>query len=205
MTIKRMLLLLSALAAFVAFAAPAAQAAPKWYTTTGPSISEDHLIGGEEEAETVDGTGSLSFTVPLTGLVSGPCVVHVDEGFVWNTATDGEGIITSFSITTPCKTNVEGCEITAATNNTETGSEWPVTTTGTDGVTISNVTFTNHYGAGCPVEKATALGSATGTANAKGCVEFTNAGDLKVSGVVPGNLNGELCLTGTSGRSVTLR
>lgn len=201
----RALLLLSALAALAAFAAPAAQAAPQWYTTTGPSTFEDDLVGNEEEAEAVHGTGSISWSVPLTGFVNGPCTVHVSEAYVWNTATDGEGLVISFQITTPCPTNVPGCGVEAAFNNTETGAEWVMTTTAQDGISIAGVSFGNHYGAGCPFTTAVYSGTATGTANAKGCVSFVNAGDLKVSGVVPGILDGELCLTGSSGRSITLR
>jgi hypothetical protein len=197
MTIKKMLLLVSAVAALVAFAAPAAAQAADWHTDPGGK-----KLGSEEEKQTFDGTGELSSTV--TGVVTGPAVVHV-HGNLWNGA-HGEGEVTEFKITVPeggIPTNLPGCSATAATNSTEGegGAIWPITMTKKEAIHIEEVTFTNHYNHQCQTfglpATAPAHGTATGSyTNATGCMDFVNAGSLTTEdGLDDVALNGEVCLT----------
>lgn len=181
MTIKRMLLLLSAMAAFVAFAAPAAQASGQFWTGTGGPL------GDETEAHTFEGSGFLSSSTG--GLVTGPCEVHA-HGFLWNGAEMGEGYIDSFEITAthekPCKTNFTvslNCVLATASSSASEANPWPVTLTTNGKVDISNVTFTNRY-TGCEALgipdnfPISAGGTATGTAENEE-ITFVNAGHLK--------------------------
>jgi hypothetical protein len=182
MTIKRMLLLLSAMAAFAAFAAPAAQA-EVWWTEGGNTESGETLPGAANPTE-ITGTGQITST-SSSGLVSGPCETH-SAGTAWNGSTMGEGAITSFTITTPCATNIPGCEVSTASTSATTVNPMGVTLTTTDTVDITNVTFTNHYqGASCGVAGVPTFVSATGTVT--GTLENSETEDGRMSVCV--NLN----------------
>jgi hypothetical protein len=222
MTIKKMLLLVSAMAAIAAFTAPAAAQAAYWYTDHLPSGPET-LLGNEEEALTVDGTGELSSTV--TGVITGPAVVHF-HGDIWNDFTTqmGEGAITDFVITAPVggiPTNLPGCSATATNSTTDAEGnpleEWPITlSTPVEpgqpaGVAISNVTFTNHYNHQCQTfglpATAPAAGTVTGSiASGSDCIRFVNAGDLETeNGLDTVAINGEVCVTDPGGGKITAR
>jgi hypothetical protein len=211
MSIKKMLLLLSALAAFVAFAAPAAAQAESAWTSNGV------LIGGPEEQTTVEGTGTLQTQAVGSPLVS-TAEVHV-HGFLWNGGVHGEGVIDEFVIT-PGTTNLPGCSFNG-TNSTKGGNEgreeeWPITLTtenpetGTHGVDISNVTFANDYSEFCQKTyglpaRVPASGTVSGDYNnATGCIEFIQAGSLAVEGGGPAiTLNGQVCLEDPEGGTIT--
>ncbi|HSK49695.1 MAG TPA: hypothetical protein VK889_04275, partial [Solirubrobacterales bacterium] len=177
MTIKKMLLLLSAVAAFAAFAAPAAQAESWWTTDPG-----DVVLGDENSPTTFTGTGELSTT---RGFTTGPAEVHV-HGFLWNCPEHGEGVIDVLEITAPeggIPTTLPGCTATQATNNTEIGAEWSLTleTEAESAIEISGITFTNHYSKFCQ-ETSPLPATVPATVDVKGtynidtgCIEFLNA------------------------------
>ncbi len=161
MTIKRMLLLLSAMAAFAAFVAPA-QANVFW--TSDGNTEQGTTLPNEEEPTVIQGRGPITSTSE-SGLVSGACNTS-GSGMVWNGSETemGEGQVTDFNITTPCATNVPSCTLVNATASAEPENAWPVTLTTTDTVDIYNVTFTNTYeGAGCALAGVPHQVSATGT------------------------------------------
>ncbi|HSK38779.1 MAG TPA: hypothetical protein VK943_03340 [Arenibaculum sp.] len=195
MTIKKMLLLLSAVAAFTAFAAPAAKAESWWTTDPGGGV-----LPGPGNPTTFTGTGDLSTT---RGFTTGPAEVHV-HGFLWNGPEHGEGVIVGLDITGPVPTTLPGCTA-EATNNTEIGAEWSLTleTEAESAIEIEDATFTNHYSQFCQETyklpaTVPATGDVTGTYNNETrCIEFVNDEGLAVEGTggtAKIALNGEVCL-----------
>lgn len=204
MTIKKMMLLASALAALVAFAAPAAASAHlQWYTDPG-----DTLLSGTADLHIV---GNLSTSVPETGLENKSCPVTF-TGTASNSGPGGaaHGVIESGSVSGPCETNLSafGCNVESVTLNFGANG-WTVTTETPDHVIIDNVTFTNHYSEACGAFEippaVPAAGSVEGTltpepnANNEDCVVFEEAGGMAVetlSGPGPAvTLDGEVCIT----------
>jgi hypothetical protein len=126
--LKKMMLLATAIAAIAAFVAPAAAQASLDWDSTG----------------TIEGSGKLG-SLSTTGLESGPASVEfagqVEEG-------SSTGSITEFNINGPFSTNVTSCTAEGTVN--EATLPWEVHLETTDTMTITNVTFINHYtGAGC--------------------------------------------------------
>jgi hypothetical protein len=213
MTIGK-LLLVGATSALVAFGpAVTAEAAPLWYLDPG-----EVQLGEEEEAGTVAGTGSLSWTV--SGVVTGPAVSHV-HGYSWNIpwTNSSFGFWSHVTITGNIPTNLPGCAATVTTSATEGGEgreeEWSVSLTdpgeegGSAGVEIGNATFTFDYNHQCqtfglPAELEVS-GTMTGVyTNASGCIDFANAGDLKSeSAGTAVAVNGEICLSDGEGGTYT--
>ena len=198
MSIKKMMLLASALSAIVAFAAPAAASAHlEWYTDPG-----NVTLTGTAQAHFV---GELQTSVPASGLVNEFCPVTF-AGSASNNANGAHAFITEGSVETPCPTNLSafGCEVEEVTFNLgENG--WTLTTTTPDIVQIHEVTFTNVNTAPCaafglPHEVSTA-GTISGTLTAEAgpegedCVDFNEEGGLKLeANNVNVRLEGQLCL-----------
>lgn len=181
-----------------------------WWVSEG-NTEEGTTLPSEEEAVAIEGEGAINNT-SATGLVTGPCET-AGSGSVWNDETMGEGQFTSFTIVTPCETNIPGCSVITATANASNETPWPITLTTTDTIDIYNVTLTNHYaGAGCEAAGVPTFASMTGTLtgtleNDEGpsgqmivCINLNNhLDDLKVevSGShvpVPVNLTGSFCI-----------
>ncbi len=204
MTIKKMLMFASAIAALVAFAVPAVASAAEWYVDPGGNVANKTTLNADTN---VTGTGRLSFTAG--GLESGPCNVDF-AATITNMGGNAKAVINSFTITTPCPTNLSflGCEVESASNNTEEGAEWGVSTEG-DTATIEGVSFTNHYNSACqglgvPAE-ATAEGNAVGEIETgTGCIKFENAGELESAVIGPGELNGQVCIGNMGTDVITL-
>ena len=201
MSIKKMVLLASALAALVAFAAPAAASAHlEWYVSAEP---EDVTLTSPAEAHFV---GELQTSVPASGLVNEFCPVTF-AGAASNNANGAHAFITEGSVETPCPTNLSafGCEVEEVTFNFgENG--WTLTTTTPDIVEIHEVTFTNVYTPPCanfgvPHEvsaKGTVTGTLTNEVGPKGedCVDFNEEGGLKLEANGANvRLEGQVCLT----------
>lgn len=195
MTIKRILLLLSAMATFVVFAAPVAQASNQFWTSGGEKI------GGEEEAVEVEGTGFLSSSTG--GLTTGPCTVHT-RGPIWNGPTMGEGLITAFTITAthekPCPTNIPPCVLATASSNASPTNALPATLT-TNGLThIAELKVTKRYtncgAVGIPDNFPINLsGTVTGVFGEER-INFVNAGDLEKEGGGAWTINGSIEIPG---------
>jgi len=192
MTIKRMLLLLSAMAAFVAFAAPAAQANPEWY-------NEGVTIAG---SETVEASGPIT-SEALGGAFKTPAEVDFHM-FLSNPEGHAHGVIDEATITVAeggNPTNLPGCSLVAGTTTASPENPWTVTTATTDPeVTIDNVTFQNHYSSGCAAfgvpSTTAAAGQVTGTVEGE-CIVLNKSGDLKnEANAQPVTLTGEVCLPG---------
>jgi len=202
MTIKKMTLLVSALAALVAFAAPAAASAHlQWYTDPGNT-----LLSGSHELHLA---GELSTSIPETGFVEESCPVTF-KGTASNSGTEeaAAGVINEGSVNGggECATNLSGlgCNVNQVGLNFGANG-WTLTTATPDHVAIDSITFTQHYSARCqelgiPAEVPTA-GSVEGTLtnnvgpNGEDCVSFEEAGGLAVEGGGPAvTLDGELCI-----------
>jgi hypothetical protein len=106
--------------------------------------------------------GELSSVVPATGLTSGPCEVTF-TGTAKNENGMAGGAVEGIAIQEECETNAPGCTVTPTVNIPAQGWNLTGTTiTGTTGVEIGSVTFTNDYMGSCPLAKASAKGFVTG-------------------------------------------
>jgi hypothetical protein len=183
MTLKKMLLLASAVMALVAFAAPAAASADQWHTDPG-----NVLIGGATEPDHATLTGNLTFT---QGPISFGACATTATADLWNEGgvatgetisvaiTPGPGCVVKVGGTTIC--NIE--EFTVGTGH--------INTSGT-AIEIEKAFFIYELSGGCPLaELAGASGTLTGTWEEGGhCLVFNNSGGLK-------NPNGEFKVDGT--------
>ena len=216
--LKKMMLLAAAVAALAAFALPAAASAAVW------KVNGVNAGATTAKGVTVDGTGTLSATTTIPGLGSielGPCLVHI-EGTLWNAPT-AVGHITKLEITGEHKvggvdlcqvwnmtaatgtTTTTLCDITSASTNTTT--PWPITAgTAATGVKIEGANFTDKFSAGCPLgAEGGASGTATGTWNNAGLIEFNDDGDMKGAAGNLVFLDGSVTVTGkAAGEKITL-
>jgi hypothetical protein len=200
--IKTMLLLVGAALAVVAFAVPAAAQAegPLYYLgESEETIGEEH-----REAEAVEGgEGGPGWTLTMSnGTTLGPCSFS-SKLQIWNAGGAGQDSITGMTFTTPCQTNVIGCEVTAAS---AAGLPWAgklayegVVPTDNIGTKAKPMTFSYTLGGGCGVIKntvvtATANGPVPATYEGGGCFKFSKAGSftLSVKGVT-GTLDAVEC------------
>lgn len=205
MSIKKMMLLASALAALVAFAAPAAASAHlEWYESGTPDVT----LEGTATAHFV---GNLQTSVP-SGLVNESCPVTF-VGKASNNANGAHAFIEEGNVSTPCPTNLSafGCEVAQvkfpALEEEGGGGSWTLTTTTPDIVQIHEVTFTNVYTEACAAfgieHEVSAEGTVTGTLtneagpNKEDCVDFNETGGLKTETVPPEEvtIEGRVCLT----------
>jgi hypothetical protein len=183
MTLKKMLLLASAVMALVAFAAPAAASADQWYTDPG-----EVLIGGSGAKDDVTLTANLTFT---QGSISvGACVASITAE-LWNAGgvatgetigiwiAPGPGCVVKVGGTPIC--NIENVEIGAGHVNTSGAA-----------IDIESVFFFDKFSEGCAIgQEGGAEGTLTGTWEAGGhCIVFNEDGDLQ-------NESGEVTVDGT--------
>jgi hypothetical protein len=184
MTLKKMLLLASAVMALVAFAAPAAASADQWSTDPGG------LIGGATEADHVTLTGNLTATQGPFSL--GACATTAtaelwNEGGVATGETisvhiaTGPGCLVKAGVTPIC--NIE--EVVAGAGH--------INTSGT-AIDIEEAFFVDFLNEGCAIgELAGAEGTLTGTWEEGGhCIVFNNSGDL-ANEEGPVTVDGSLC------------
>lgn len=208
MSIKKLVLLASALAAMVAFAVPAVSSAtvPQWYDhNTGSEPLEE----GEERPLHIE--GSLS-SKTIAGPTSGPCNVTF-TGVAENVAGMAAGRVTNGNIngTAACAVPaIPGCTFEGHVNFAK---PWPITgvsVTNQTGIEIKEATFTNTYNAVCQAAGLPATVNASGTAtgiltansvNGESCATFNGHKDdmfVEVGGnptATEVDIGGNVCVT----------
>ncbi len=206
--LKKMIVLAAAAMALAAFALPAAAQANnvEWFVDPG----DETLLGVSEELH-IQGELETHVGAPTPfGVKQGPCGVtftgdaYNEGGLAKATITAGAA---SASPEEPCPNELAGgtCPIEEVTfGSLGKANPWEVTAVeNTHNVTISNVTFTNHYAEGCLAgPEVSAAGSVTGevttspNANEESCIKFHNAGPLIREGsTTPVYVSGEVCIT----------
>jgi hypothetical protein len=187
MKLRKTMLVVGMALTLAAVAAPGAWGmAPKWYQ------------GGSEMEEegSLEIAGELSSKVPATGFTSGPCEV-LFEGTSINVVGMAGGRIFGWWVQNECSTNVAGCTVTPTLNIPLEGWKMTgVTVTGTTGIEIQGVTFTNDYMGSCPLAQASASGTVTGIVTSPKTISFEgHADDLKLEAPLPAlavDLEGEV-------------
>jgi hypothetical protein len=185
MTLKKMLLLASAVMALVAFAAPAAASADQWHTDPG-----NVLVGGAAEPDHVTLTGNLKAT--QGGISLGSCATTLTAE-LWNESGVATGEAVSFTFATGPGCVVKAGETTICNIENIEAGVGHINTNGT-AIDIENVFFLQHFSEGCAIgEEGGAFGTLTGTWEVGGhCIVFSNSGDLQ-NERGPVTMDGVLC------------
>lgn len=182
--LRKMLLVVSAMAALAAFAMPAAAQAEEWHVNGKAQTETKQTKFGAGISETIFG-----FTVGIE------IYFYMSTDNISSTANGAVVSAERF----PQSTNLPGCAVELATNSTEASETWPVMGTGEHGISISNIEVTNYYSSGCAKygipSETTHVGTLTATYNNETeCLEMEKAGDLTTTGGgVPVLYSGQLC------------